>query len=1110
MQAINFHTELPASQDVFPGSSHDKVARAIQGYIQSESPSKIIGLDGEFGSGKSSILNMLSAKLGEADADSRVWFFDCEQNYQGSTKSNFIELFTEQVLKSVDEGSEKAKTLRASRDRALGRMFEYRKKTTSHVSAWALALLASLFFSATSFREIFALGRSQGTLNLALLGVHLLSLASPGIVLGLAKYWHRNVDVRVGAELKIWSLLSLFKGSTDDFINEKIEVGKEVSPLDLKRTLLEQLQVVDDKHFVIILDNLDRLPKDSLRSVWSDLEIFIAVAGKATNLTVIVPFCSTKVAAYLKADGERDYDARDFIAKKFPVVFRTPPVITSGWKDGFRQLWGHTFSAVDQSIVERCAQLLQRHSPMENNLVTPRLQKKFLNDIATTALVVGDQISLLAIAAYLLLCKYAGHPLVEILRIDSGAVPVAEQNALAQKLIDETKALLTTVLGTQMDSGWQIQFLQIHYLTTSDIAIAELLDTPLAEAFANKDAKALVNLTGLFGFNDAMKRLLAQQPTLVSLLPTIATAHQGHEGPWIDSLLALLNVEKLELFGDVKSDLNDFYEAFGYCRNLGLDGRLIETHGLAVQKNLLRCLNAAFDVDLLEQARVEINEYDLYLHAQGMAFEPVALKRGEHLMHLLPLMAELKVIKSADFSLDDAALPSANLQLSTCTDHPLAPVPLPSGSVVPALEWVYGSRKLLNGVVGGIEAADGAMLASLCGTTEEEQGAVLGLALVKSIDSVVEAAVTTLLAGHPTPLVKAVAAVTYIRRAEPILLGQIEDLDEVFDSVEFRALARATLTSSRLFGVLPDEQVNGTIGRYLARMISTRDLGSLDCGWVSKHYGILVDGVEDFDLSEAELLRWLSMWDEPIEGKCRNILDADPRLIGSVMSYGDAALPLLRSAAMGYVTSEARTQDDWSEIISTGAKQYLAVIRAVGRDDCAVACSPAIVDALAQGFSDVAHGKPGVVWGSAQFDLVDALADILDAQQKGVIGIRLKALVNADGVEPKNLAVLLAKYGYMISDLQPSTPHEVGRIVLFLDHLSRYPETTQALAAFFDTRAEQIATYKYSKELKVAMGAAVAKLVDTTPELYRRFTKTRGFGKMIQALTRRATDAEKS
>ncbi|WP_341538772.1 P-loop NTPase fold protein, partial [Pseudomonas viridiflava] len=172
-----------------------------------------------------------------------------------------------------------------------------------------------------------------------------------------------------------------------DHIEEKIEVGKEVPPLDLKKTLLEQLKVVEDKRFVIILDNLDRLPKDSLRSVWSDLEIFIEVATQAANLTVIVPFCSNKVAEYLKADGDRRYDARDFIAKKFPVVFRSPPVITSGWKDGFRQLWNYSFPDGDGNVIEQCAQLLQRHSPMANNLVTPRLQKKFINDIATTALV---------------------------------------------------------------------------------------------------------------------------------------------------------------------------------------------------------------------------------------------------------------------------------------------------------------------------------------------------------------------------------------------------------------------------------------------------------------------------------------------------------------------------------------------------------------------------------------------------------------------------------------------------------------------------------------------------------------------------------------------------
>ncbi|EQB6021501.1 P-loop NTPase fold protein, partial [Pseudomonas aeruginosa] len=216
MRLINFHTEHPATQDVFPGGSHEKVASAIHGHLLSVGPSKVVGLDGEFGSGKSSILSMLKTKLMAADSDFRVWFFDCEQNYQGSTKSNFIELFTDEALKEVPHVSRAAEILIASRDRALGRLFEYNKRTTSRVSAWALALVASLFFAATSFRELFALSRSShatitGTSPEAavltntlqdpfwwLIAVHLLSLLSPVLILGAAKFCHRKV--RVGTQ----------------------------------------------------------------------------------------------------------------------------------------------------------------------------------------------------------------------------------------------------------------------------------------------------------------------------------------------------------------------------------------------------------------------------------------------------------------------------------------------------------------------------------------------------------------------------------------------------------------------------------------------------------------------------------------------------------------------------------------------------------------------------------------------------------------------------------------------------------------------------------------------------------------------------------------------
>lgn len=1113
MQLINFHTEHPASQDVFPGGSHDKVASAIHGHLLSVTPSKVVGLDGEFGSGKSSILNMLKAKLTVADPDFRVWFFDCEQNYQGSTKSNFIELFTEEVLQEVPHVSKDAEVLRASRDKALGRLFEYKKRTTSRVSAWALALIASLFFAATSFRELFALSRSSHTAITGtspetvaltnalqdpfwwLIAVHMVSLLSPVLILCAAKYRHRAVEI--GGQK--WSLLSLFKGSSDDHIEEKIEVGKEVTPLDLKRTLLEQLKVVDGKRFVIILDNLDRLPKDSLRSVWSDLEIFIEVAAKAPNLTVIVPFCSTKVADYLKADGDRRYDAKDFIAKKFPVVFRAPPVITSGWKDGFRQLWNYTFQDADASIIEQTAQLLQRHSPMANNLVTPRLQKKFINDIATTALVVGDQISLLAIAAHLLLCKYAELSLVEILRTDGFSTDYEKVLGQPQiELVKDTKTLLSTTVGDTMETGWQIQFLQIHYLTTGDIAIAELLDTPLAEAFAAKDHKALARLTSLFGFTDAMKRKLAQRPALASLLPTISAAHQAQGGEWVAPLLELLNTAKLKLFSESHQGTEEFYEAARYCISHGLDGQLLMDHGDGLRSALLQSLNEIFEPEQAEPARMLLEEYDLYLHAQDFMFDSVVLSRAECLMHLLPDIAELRVISAEAFTLNNAGLGNAHLQLVCCVDHPLDLVPLPADSVVPALEWLYANRELGAGLSGGISATDVALLIPLTGTLGEVESAVVGLALATTVDTVIGTAVTELLASNASPLVKALAAITYIRQADAEALSKVEDLDDVFESSVFRACANATLSTGALFKLLFDEQVGESIAKYVAYLVQESLIGSLQVKWVTAHFSALALSVKGYGVSEDQLLSWLGPWDSQVEKDSQNVLKADAQLIKLALGSGAKALPQTRIGAVNQLTNEERTRDEWIQIISVGATQHLTIVDTIVQEGIPIPTIAAVSDALINVLTTIAGDTGTVVWGPAQYAMMDALLKVFDAQQKDVIGIRLRAMLFAESVEPANLIVPLAKYGHLIPDIQPSNPQEVQRIVLFLAYLSSNPESTTALAKFFDAKADQVAAFKYSTDLRNMMGEAVAKLAEITPALYKKFAQTKGFKRLFQ------------
>lgn len=1121
MRLINFHTEHPATQDVFPGGSHDKVATAIHGHLLSDAPSKVVGLDGEFGSGKSSILYMLKSKLTAADSDFRVWVFDCEQNYQGSTKSNFIELFTDEVLKEVPHVSKAAEALKASRDRALGRLFEYSKRTTSRVSAWALALVGSLFFAATSFRELFALSRSShaaitGTSPESvaltntlqdpfwwLVAVHLVSFFSPVLILIAAKLWHRKVQVGT----QKWSLLSLFKGSSDDHIEEKIEVGKEVTPLDLKKTLLEQLSVVEDKRFVIILDNLDRLPKESLRSVWSDLEIFIEAATKAVNLTVIVPFCSSKVAEYLKADGDRRYDARDFIAKKFPVVFRSPPVITSGWKDGFRQLWKHTFPEIGGDVIEQSAQLLQRHSPMANNLVTPRLQKKFINDIATTALVVGEQISLLAVASHLLLCKYAELSLVEILRTDGFSAAYEKEIGEEQAgLVKDTTALLSTTLGDSMETGWQIQFLQIHYLTSGDIAIAELLDTPLVEAFANEDHEALGRLTSLFGFSDAMKRLLSQGPVLASLLPTIVKAHQAREGDWIGPVLELLNTSQLKLFGESQTGTEEFYDAVVYCKGHGLNGQLLATHGGQLKTNFMKILGSSFDQEQLPAAWNLLREYDNYLQAQDFGFEEIVVTRSEYVMHLLPDIAHLKVIKANGFTLSSARLPEAQLQLVSCADHQIGVTVLPTECVVPALEWLYGERKLGAGITGGISAGDAALLAKFTGAVGEVENAVLGLGLATNVDPVIGAAVTTLLANNASPLIKAVAAVTFIRQADADSLAQLDDLDDVFASSVFRALANASLTTGALFQLVSDPQVGESIAGYLAYLIQGRHIGTLNCDWVTTKFSVLAQALAGVGLAEADIAAWLTAWDVHIEKACRDALKADVQLINVIMASDEKVLPNTRQGLLNQLTSEELTRDEWVQMISAGAKQHQAILNGIVHIGVSIPTIPAVGDALIDVLTSLANGTVTSPWGAAQYTMMDSLLKLLDVQQRDVIGIRLRSMLFAESVEPDYFAIPLSKYGHLIPDVQPSNPQEVQRIVLFLAYLSRNPESLPALAKFFDAKAEQIAAFKFSTELRNTMGEAVAKLSEITPALYKKFAQTKGFKRLIQSLKGAAHD----
>lgn len=1101
---INFHTELPTEEDLFPGGSHAKVATAMHSYIMAPNSSQVIGLDGEFGSGKSSILTMLGSKLKASDDSYRVWLFDCEQNYQGSTKSNFIELFTEQLLRDVDVDSAEAASLAKSRDVALGREFEYTKITTSHASAWALALLASLFFSTSAFKEIFKLTKPAAELlgkpvveaSNTFVFVNWTALLSPVLVLVLA--WLFNRKKTVGKANKKWSLLSLFKGSSEDTINEKIETAKEVTPLDLKRTLSYQLTLVTSQHYVVVLDNLDRLPKDSLRSVWSDLEIFTSVAS-AENLTVVVPFCSNKVAAYLGADADRKYDSRDFIAKKFPVVFRAPPVITSGWKDGFKKLYDHTFPAADAQLAEYCAQLLHRHSPMANGLVTPRLQKKYINDIATTALVMGEHINLVCVSAHILLCRYSELPMEEILRRDG----ISQAFKTANKIDDATAAkyaqtqkLLGVLCGEGVEEGWQIQLLQIHFLTTSKIAIAELIDEPLFNAIDSGDVEKLFSLTSLFGFADAFKRYLTTSPTLSALLPVIDAAYAKYGGEWATDLMKQLNAERLQMLPTQSRGNAAFYQSVEKCIALGLDRGLVTGRGKSLKDSIDKRIDEPYEETEFAVLKADLVEYDVYLSAVGETFEGMVLERGESFMHLMPTISGMKAIRAIDFEPSEKAYANLNLQLVSTADHALTAVPLDSDQVVPALVWAYKYRRVKEGVVGGISEADVAVIATLC-DGGSEAAALVCLALAETIDSTVLTTVASLLSSDPNDTVRAVAAIVYIRKTDLATLATVPDLDQVFTSELFWALGNATLKSTDILSLVTSEMAQASAS-YISKLIKQNNFARLPVPWMMKNYTALTDVVGSAGVSEDEVLSWFEAWDESTEQGFKQLREIDLNLLDLVLATGSERFKNFKVFAFRMVDVPNRTEEQWCAVIGQALPQMTKILHATSARDMNLSGAATIADSVVASLNQYVGGQAEFELDSATIAILQAMTEVLDPPLQHVVGARLRSLFYSDPQKIDRLISVLQSFASLIQDIQPTNADEASRLIRLLDAVGRTSTSADKVVLFVDSKADQIGAYRYSKDLREAMVSVVANLKTQAPHLYKKFASKKWFASLFK------------
>ncbi len=1094
MSRVSFQSEQPSELDLFPGSSHDKVANAMCTYIVDDRNSRVIGLDGEFGSGKSSILTMLKNKLVKTNPKYKIWFFDCEQNYQGSIKSNFIELFTDELINSVGKDNKVKESLLENRDKALGRHFTYTKSTVSRISSWALLLIVALFFSTSSFKELFALSKLKDPISLWLYVVHIFSFFSPVIVLLIAFF--KLKGTKVGEQQ--WSIFHLFKGGSDDTVTEKIQVAREVSPLDLKHTLDADLKLLNDIHYVVILDNLDRLPKDSLRTVWSDLEIFTWVSEDNT-LTVIVPFCSNKVAKYLAPDHERTYDSRDFIAKKFPVVFRAPPIIASGWKDGFYKLWESTFPEEQREMAEKCAMLLQRHSPMNGKLVTPRLQKRFINDIATTSLTLGSEIDLVCIGAHLLLCKYSDLPLEEMIRVDGASEAYKSQHSsFNNNDLKATQQFLESYIGSELEKGWQIQILQVHFLTSSKIAMAELIDEPLAMSIEELDSERFATLVTVFGFKDAFKRYLSTGTYNSNLVRVLGGASEKLSNEEFTFVISLLNKENRIFHGGIGEDEKDFYQSLKVCRLAGLNTNSLNILKKEMATNIKKDTNEFIEPDSFDECRAQLIQYDALLDALAAAPDTINVNNASYFAHIFVECKDLKVIGIDYFKFTNTGIKSIHKHIVALPNSPeVAPISEAQRGFL--LKKLTSTRKFGNEPVVSMAKEEILSLSNSLRTYPNSEAILFGLVLSGTTDSTILAQVINQPFEGRTISQNAAVAVLLMVSKSFKELARIENLETVVESTVFKLLFRGAGYSDVLTSGLDEPNVGGIIAKVLAWAIKDDVVWKLNHGQVSNNFTKLTGAVEPYGVDAQLVFQWLDAWGQHFKANFK-LLDAlDVEFVRDLTDSSETLFSALKAGTFNYYSTDECSEEDWESILLSQSLNHGILIEYLKKQNdftLGATCRPAIVRVIQK---IITEDLDKVVISNLVGNF-KTLLTVCNQQQKNLLGNEFRNLVYLKDSVPSSVVWLLDNFGYLIVDIQPANTLEVGKLMEILEYVSQNPQESTKVCTYLDERARQISSYPYSEELREAMAVSIASLVSLTPKLYKSFAKKAYFKRVFNEI----------
>ena len=508
LKTTHLLTDDPATADEF--GTHKKIAGLIREEVLNSSEGRSIALVGDWGSGKSTIIELLKRDFAAGDAKSSHLFIYDAWSHQGDSLRR---AFLDDLIASLKD--EMTETEAATATDQIWNRTETTTTTKEPVlRRHAKMLLVSLALIPLGMK-LFEMPADTGLIDSLELGRNLLAylfLLAPVLAVAIFGFinwtsWTPAKNFLFGDSHKEkgFSVLSFFFERVQGHVERK-HIKTPVDSIQSFRDVFSQL--IDNVYnnnkelrVIIIIDNIDRIPPEQARNFWSTMQTFFGDSGglrkpQTKKYWLIAPF-SVEALSFIFRDENSSggpangvqldacAKAKAYIDKTFALTFYVPPPILTNWR---RYLLSKLHAAFpEHSETELIAVRDAFDFARSGQTITPRDMKLFINGLVALYRQRGDDIALAVMALYVLhRGKIAG-------------------TALADDILSPREKRVVA------DADWRVPIAALHFGVTTDEATQLLLQEPIVASLREGSKEKLKALEPRPGFAAMLSRVAASE-----------------------------------------------------------------------------------------------------------------------------------------------------------------------------------------------------------------------------------------------------------------------------------------------------------------------------------------------------------------------------------------------------------------------------------------------------------------------------------------------------------------------------------------------------------------------------------------------------------------------